>query len=324
MRPYDPGVPARDLYSVLGVKRGASDEEIKKAYRALARKLHPDVNKAPDAAERFAEVQQAYDVLSDPDKRRLYDAGGRDPSATFRQAGARGSGGVEFDMSDIGSIFDTFFSGRDVGGAPGGGGFGGFGSQTRAAPRKGADLSTQTTIDLETAATGGTQRLRVGRDGDTRTIDVTIPKAIADGAKLRVRGEGRAGPGAQRGDLILTVRVREHDLFKRSGLDLSLTLPLTIAEATLGAKVQVPTLGGPVELTVPPSTPSGARLRLRGRGLADENGAKGDLYAVIAIVPPEASAVDEDLRASLAALGQRQPSPRPGGVWGGGGRADPG
>ncbi|MEZ6241746.1 MAG: DnaJ C-terminal domain-containing protein [Phycisphaerales bacterium] len=300
----------KDLYSVLGVKRAASDDEIKKAYRALARKLHPDVNKAPDAAERFAEVQTAYDVLSDPEKRRLYDAGGRDPSATFRQGQPRGAG-IEFDISDIGSVFDTFFSGRDVGG-----GFGGFAARG-APPRQGGDLHTQTTIDLETAARGGSQRLRVGRDGDSSTIDVTIPKAIADGAKLRVRGQGRPAttPKGQAGDLILTVHVREHPLFKRSGLDLSITLPLTIAEATLGAKVDLPTLTGQVELNVPASTPSGARLRLKGRGLEDEQGRQGDLFAVVAIVPPEPALVDESLRKALEALSGRQNSPRTGGLW---------
>ncbi len=312
MRPYDPGVP-QDLYTVLGVKRGATDAEIKKAYRALARRLHPDVNKAPDAAERFAEVQQAYDVLSDPEQRRVYDAGGRDPRATFRRGPAHGAGGAEFDVSDIGSVFDTFFSGRDVGG-----GFGGFGAQTRSKPRpaRGADLQSQTTIDLETAARGGTQRLRVGHDADSRTIDVTIPRAIADDTKLRIRGEGRPGPGGKAGDLILTVRVREHPVYKRSGLDLSLTLPLSIAEATLGAKVDLPTLAGSVELRVPPATPSGARLRLQGRGLEDETGRKGDFYAVVSIVPPKPAGVDPALRAALEALVEKQDSPRTGSVWG--------
>ncbi len=303
-----------DFYDTLGVPRTASDDEIKKAYRALARKLHPDVNKAPDAADRFAQVQEAYDVLSDPEKRRLYDRAGH---AGFE--GAPGPGAwaeaAPVDMDDLGSMFDTFFGARDVGG-----GFGGFGSQqtrARSAPRspsrRAADLTHESTIDLETAARGGSQRLVISRDGKSRTIEVTIPKGVHDGARLRVRGEGQPArtPGAKASDLILTIRVRPHARFKRgegdAPLDLTADLPLTISEATLGAKVELPLLlGGSGTITIPPSTASGARLRVKGAGLEDAKGKKGDLYALVKIVPPDASLVDEQLREALERLSRVQ------------------
>lgn len=305
-------MPKADFYETLGVPRDASDEQIKNAYRALARKLHPDVNKAEDAAARFAEVQEAYDVLSDPEKRRLYDRAGHAGFEGAPGPGAWSSQGVPIDMDDLGSMFDTFFGGRDVGS-----GFGGFGAQqTRArAPRRGADLQHTSTIDLETAARGGTQKLVVSRDGKSSTIEVTIPKGVANGAKLRVRGQGQPGstPEAPRGDLILTIRVSPHPRFVREGLDLTTEVPLTIAQATLGAKVPLRLLlGGEATITVPPSTPSGTRLRVRGAGLEDQRGAKGDLYVQIKIVPPRPDQVDDSLREALEALNARQDDLRTG------------
>ena len=294
-----------DFYETLGVSRTASDDEIKSAYRALARKLHPDVNKAKDAAARFAEVQEAYDVLSDPEKRKLYDRAGHAGFEPPPGPGAWSAQGADIDLDDLGSMFDTFFNARDVGS-----GFGGFGARTRTAtrPRKGADLRHTTTIDLETAARGGKQSFVLNREGQTRTIEVTIPKGIADGAKLRVRGEGHPSPNnGPSGDLILTVRVKPHPRFERAGLDLTTELPVGIGEATLGAKVPLRLLlGGEATITVPPSTASGTKLRVRGAGLEDAAGVKGDLYARIKIVPPKPEQVDDTLRSALEALNARQ------------------
>ncbi len=304
-----------DFYKTLGVARTASDDEIKAAYRALARKLHPDVNDAPDAAARFAEVQEAYDVLSDPDKRRLYDRAGH---AGFEAppAGGAWAESAPPDLDDFGSMFDTFFGARDVGA-----GFGGFGSThgartrsaPRAAPQRPPDLTHESTIDLETAARGGSQRIVIKRGDQSRTIDVTIPKGVGDGARLRVRGEGQPAraPGATPSDLILTIRVRPHPRFTRgagaSSLDLSTDLPLTISEATLGAKVSLTLLlGSEVTITIPPATPSAARLRVKGAGLEDASGKKGDLYAQVKIIPPDPSLVDDQLRNALEALSARQ------------------
>ena len=295
-----------DFYDILGASRSATEDEIKTAYRALARKLHPDVNNAPDAQARFAEVQEAYDVLSDPEKRRLYDRAGHAGFEAPPGAGAWG-GGAPADLDDLGSMFATFFGARDVGG-----GFGGFGNAQRAGPgpaRRGADLEHESTIDLETAARGGSQRLVVKRDGQSRTIAVTIPEGICHGAKLRVRGEGHPAPGSrgQAGDLMLTIRVRPHPRFTRgvgeASLDLTTELALSIAEATLGAKIALPLLlGGEVTITIPPGTPSASRLRVKGGGLEDAKGRKGDLYALIKIVPPDPASLDEGLREALERL----------------------
>lgn len=300
-----------DFYETLGVSRSATDDEIKSAFRALARKLHPDVNKAKDAAARFAEVQEAYDVLSDPEKRRLYDRAGHAGFEGAPGPGAWSAQGAPVDLEDLGSMFDTFFGARDVGS-----GFGGFGTQTRSAqrpPRRGADLQHTSTIDLETAAQGGSQSLVVSRDGQSRTIKVTIPKGVADGAKLRVRGEGQPAPApsAPPGDLILTIRVAKHPRFERSGgakgLDLTAEASLTIAQATLGAKLPFRLLlGDEITITVPPSTPSGARLRVKGAGLEDASGRSGDLFVRIRIVPPTPEDVDDQLRGALEALQSRQ------------------
>lgn len=310
----------RDYYKVLEVPRDATQDQIKRAYRTLAARYHPDVNKAPDAQARFTEVQEAYDVLSDEGKRRQYDRFGRatgsraGPSVRYSwtNVGGDSGGGVGIDMDDLGSMFDAYF------GAGPGGGFGsGIGSGRRGAPRAGARPQTRAEVhvDFMTAARGGTQTIRVADAGGPRTIEVTIPRAIADGARLRLRGKGRGG-----GDLILTVRVGRHPLFRRSEsdggqLDLALDLPLTLAEATLGAKVRVPILDGEVDLSVPPGTSSGTRLRLRGRGLRDENGRCGDLYAVVQIVVPEAGTLGDEDRRALERIESRQGSPRHGPGW---------
>jgi len=318
----------RDLYDVLGVPRTASADEIRRAHRRLVRELHPDVNKAPDAAERFAEVQEAYEILSDQEKRKQYDQfgfaafdaeatqsshrGRSGGTYTWSSVGGPGFGGATegFDAEDISSIFEEFFGARRSG-------FGGegFHERVRARPQRGRDLRVQTTVSFYTAAHGGVESLSLKRGGAQQTIEVKIPRGIADGATLRIAGKGEPGRnGGPPGDLLLTVRVAPHPLFRRDGLDVSLDLPLTIAEAALGATVSVPTpLGERVELKVPAGTSSGAKLRLRGKGLEDAQGRRGDLYAVVKIVAPKQ--LDEEDRQALERLGRKLPNPRTGAGW---------
>lgn len=294
----------RDYYDILGVPRTATADEIRRAYRDLARKLHPDVNKAPDAQARFTEIQDAYDVLSDDEKRRLYDRVGRaGPEGQFRQPQP------DFDLDDLGSIFDTFFGGQrsdPFSRKPGGPG---------ARPRR-EPLRHEITVSFMTAVRGGTHRVQLTADGTSRTIGVHIPKGVADGAKLRVRA-GSPGTDLER-DVVLTVRTGAHPVFRRvspSGLDLEFDLPVTIVEATLGAKVEAPTLDGSVEVGVPPGTASGRKLRLKGRGIENDQGERGDLYGVVRIVPPHPDALSDEERRILGELGRTLSSPRQGDPW---------
>ena len=319
----------RDYYEVLGVKRNASQEDIRAAYRKLARELHPDVNKAADAQEKFAEVQAAYDVLGEPEKRAQYDRFGKAGAGGFPGAGSGGGahytwsnvggrrgggagGGADFDLDDLGSMFDAFFGGGGGGGGSGAAGATRGARQARSRGQQRARAAAQAELDVSfmTMARGGVEKVPVRRGGKATTIEVTIPKGVADGAKLRVPGKG-ADP-----DLILTVRVGKHPLYTREGsLDLSIDLPLTIAEATLGKEVPVPTLEGAVYVTVPAGTRSGKRMRLRGRGLTDAKGNTGDLFAQVQIVPPPAEVLGEEDKAALERLGSAGPSPRPNPHW---------
>lgn len=318
----------RNFYEVLGVEKSASAEEIRKAYRKLARQYHPDVNKAKDAPAKFNEVQEAYDVLSDEQKRKAYDRLGErysergaqpgpgGPHYTWTNVGGPGGGEVDFDLEDLGSMFETLFGGQRQGG---GGPFAGAargrgGAKARHGP---AEVHHEVQVSFRTAALGGVERLKVGHDGKSRTVEVNIPPGINPGAQLRMRGAGPEGS-----DLILTIRVGEHPLFRRGdgpesgrGLDLYLDLPLTFAEAALGTQVSVPTLAESVELTVPPGTASGRKLRLRGRGIRDAEGRQGDLYAVIKIIPPSGDHLTERERELLAQISERGPKVRAGSGW---------
>lgn len=330
--PSSPQSP-RDHYEVLGVPRSAGEAEIKSAYRKIARELHPDRNKAPDAAAKFNEVQQAYDTLSDPAKKKVYDQYGHMPPGAGMGADFRGGrspwgdggfgsgGGGGFESGDIHDVFETIFGGMNAGaaGGPGGmgGGFGRAGTASgKARAGKARDAESTIEVDFTTAALGGKRSIRVGDPpAPVRDIEVTIPRAFADGGRLRVRGAGfQSSRGGTPGDLILTVRVAKHPLFRRDGLNLELDLPISIAEAALGARVNVPTLTGSVELSIPAGTSSGQRLRLKGLGLKDDAGGVGDLFAVAKVIAPKSLEPDE--RAALEKMGKRLPSVREGPLWG--------
>ncbi|MFG0256480.1 MAG: DnaJ C-terminal domain-containing protein [Phycisphaerales bacterium JB043] len=302
-------MPANDdPYKLLGVSRSASAEEIKSAYRKLARELHPDVNKSEDAQERFSRVQQAYEILSDPEKKSQYDRFGSMPGAgagsprggTYTWSNVAGQGpfseSFDFDIDDLGSMFSEMFGGQSRAQH----------HSTRRRPRaKARDREHEIQIPFDLALSGGTHSLRLSAEGLSQTIEVSIPRGTSDGARLRVRGRGPSG-----GDLILRVRIAEHPLYTRRGLDLMVTLPLTMDEAALGCTVPMPTPSGIVDLTVPAGTSSHARLRLRGRGVEDAHGTKGDMYALVRIVAPDSDALSEEDREALRRIGARQDSPR--------------
>jgi curved DNA-binding protein len=285
-------VAFRDYYEVLGVPRGASNEEIRSAYRKLARENHPDVNKNPGAEDRFKEIAEAYEVLRDPEKREKYDRLGQNWKAGddvsgaagfeeyLRRGGGRGGGfngddvRVEFgDGDDFSDLFEGLFGGR--GRARG---FDGF-------SRRGGDQEAVLELTLEEAARGGKRRLTLG---DGRDYEVDIPRGVRDGQVIRLAGEGGGGArGAPPGDLLLRIRLRPHPRFRRDGRDLEVDLPVAPWEAALGAKVEIQTLESGVRVTVPAGSSCGRRLRLRGQGMPGPGGRAGDLYAVVKIVVPK-------------------------------------
>jgi curved DNA-binding protein len=294
----------QDYYKVLGVDRDASQDEIKRAYRKLAQKYHPDRNKDPDAQQTFARVGEAYEVLKDPEKRKQYDRFGQnwkqgqefDPGQFGFEGGrARGGGGRSFEFrggesGDFSDFFRMAFGGR--------GGqtrefeqtFGG-GPQTQQRRRhKGQTHEAQVRIGLEEAYHGATRQISVqGADGRARTLDVRIPPGTTDGSRIRLAGQGGPGiGGGEPGDLLLDVRIAPHPTYRVKGHDLAVTLELAPWEAALGAKVEVPTLDGPVTLNVPAGTPGGQKLRLKEKGLHRRKaGGRGNLYARTRIVVPE-------------------------------------
>ena len=280
-----------DLYQRLGVQRGASEAEIKKAYRSLAKQLHPDRNKDnPNAAKRFGEVTAAYDLLSDKDKRARYDRGEIDEdgnpkmpfgSGGFGGGGPRpgGGGGFEgFQGAETGDLSDLF-EGLFGGGRRGGGGFGGF---RQRAPEKGADIAYRLTVPFVDAATLAPQRISLA---DGKTIDLKLPNGVEEGTKIRLAGKGDQGPGGA-GDGLVTISIAPHPFYKRDGNDIRLDLPVTLKEAVLGGKVKVPTPEGPVMLTIPKGSSSGKILRLKGRGFTAKNGKRGDQLVAIEIDLP--------------------------------------
>jgi curved DNA-binding protein len=292
----------RDFYAVLGVARDADEATLKKAYRKLAHELHPDRNPDnPAATERFKEVTAAYEVLRDAEKRALYDELGEDALrlgfdpervAQYRQwkasGGARGVRGFNpgegIDLEELlSSLFAGGGGGRGFGGFGFGGGRGGMGDLR---PPRGADVRARMAIDLETAVQGGERTFAL--EGGS-PITVRIPAGVHDGGTLRLRGKGRAGsaPGMPAGDLLLQLDVLPHPVYRREGDDLHMEVPITLAEALRGARVEVETLTGPVKVTVPAGAQPGATLRLRGRGVARKNAPAGDLYVKLRLVLPK-------------------------------------
>ena len=295
-----------DLYQQLGLKRGASEAEVKKAYRSLAKQLHPDRNKDnPKAAERFAKVTQAYDILSDKDRRAKYDRGEIDEEgnprmpfgAGFGGGRSRGPasgpgggndgfpGGFDANTADLSDLFEGLFGAATGGARRGGGGFGGFGRRGQAA-RKGADAAYRLKVPFLDAATLKTQRVTLSSG---KTVDLKLPNGVDSGTRIRLAGQGQPGPGGN-GDAIVTIEVASHPFFTREGRDIRLTLPVTLKEAVLGAKVKAPTPEGAVMLTVPKGTSSGKVLRLKGKGFTDKTGKRGDLLVTLTVDVPSGDA----------------------------------
>jgi DnaJ-class molecular chaperone len=298
-----------DLYSQLGVKRDASEADIKKAYRKLAKQLHPDRNKDnPKASERFSKVTQAYDILTDKDKRARYDRGeigddgvarapfgfgaggagqrpgagpggfGRGPAPDF------GGGGEEIDLSDL---FDGLFGSGAA--QRRGGGFSGFGrGRSAPPPEKGADVAYRLPVSFEDAATLKEQRVTLSGG---KTVSIKLPAGVEEGARVRLAGQGHAGPGGN-GDALVTLSIKPHRFFVRDGDNIRLDLPISLDEAVLGAKVKVPTVDGPVMLNVPKGAASGKVLRLKGKGFTAKGGQRGDQLVTLMVDVP---ADDEEL-----------------------------
>lgn len=293
---------SEDLYQVLGVDRKASKDDLQKAYRKLARKYHPDMN--PDdqrAKERFKRVQEAYDVLSDADKRAAYDRYGADFEKIRDRGWQPGAGGPSFDGLDIEQIFGNrggqagggfeggfadFF--EQLMGARGGAAAGPRGGRRSPVPTQGTSIQHDLTIPFRTAILGGKTEFVMQTLTGTEKISVSIPAGVHDGAKIRLRGKGQPSmTGGEPGDLLLTLHVLSHPNFQRSGPNLILSLPVTITEAALGAKVDVPTPNGTITLTIPKGSSSGRRLRVKGQGIPQRDGSSGDLLVDLSIKTPE-------------------------------------
>jgi DnaJ-class molecular chaperone len=313
----------RDPYSVLGVSKTASAADIKSAFRKQAKKLHPDANKHdPKAASRFAELNAAYEILGEEDKRKAFDRGEIDAEGKPRFQGFEGFGGSRGGFGQGGNHagnFESFTWGPDGmhrSGSRAGGGFGGFedilkeafggagrgarggrgfgfGEDVLAGGGSGRDIEATLTITLQEAATGVKKRVQLPTG---KEVDVKIPAGLAAGQQIRLKGQGHAGPGGRAGDLLIAVSIAPHPLFAREGDDLRLELPITLYEAVLGGKVRVPTLDGAVELAIPPGTNSGRTFRLKGKGFPGKSGA-GDLLASVRIMLPQGS--DADLEALM-------------------------
>jgi molecular chaperone DnaJ len=275
----------KDFYKTLGVAKDVSEAELKKVYRKLSRQYHPDTNPGDAKAEaKFKEISEAYSVLGDKQQRAEYDqvramgGGARFTGGQGFPGGAGGFGGQGF-PGGAGGFEDVFANLFGGGGFPGGGGRGGFG------PQRGSDLTTSKTIDFIDSIKGATVKLQLGNHGEP--ISLKVPAGILDGQKLKVRGKGQASPnGGEAGDLVVTINVKAHPVFSRDGNNLRVTVPVTFAEAVLGATIQVPTLGGePVKLKVSAGTPNGRVLRVKGRGVVTAKG-EGDLLATVEIAVP--------------------------------------
>lgn len=313
---------ARDPYETLGVPKTADEDTIRKAFRKLAAKYHPDRNPGKDAEAKFKEINSANEVLSDKDKRKLYDEFGEDSlrqgfdanhakaMRDFQRRGGRGGpipggggsvsfqdifGGAGGGGADFGDMFGDLFGGR-----------GGGGTRQRT-PRKAPDTEAEVTVDFVSAIRGSTVELSRA-NGDT--VTVRIPAGVSEGGRLRISGQGAKIPNAEPGDLLLTVRIAPHPYFRREGDDLHLDLPITIVEAYEGAKVRVPTPEGEVSLKIPPKSQSGQLSRLRGRGVQRKGKPAGDLYVRFLVRVPDSD--DPAVVAAIAELGKHVTDPRDG------------
>ena len=310
----------RDYYEVLGVNRSSSAEELRKAHRKLVRQYHPDANRdKPDTGEKFKEVQEAYDVLSDPDKRRLYDEYGHgftsqagQPPSDANEAFRHGTGArtrawkaspnvtvEDFDMGAGGGfsdIFEQLFGGRTRGrgarqDAPG-------------EVQAGEDIEHAVSISFDQAVHGATLPLQIFRGGHTETIELKIPSGVKDGSRVRVRGKGHPGRNSPNGDLYIITRVADHPYFRREDLNVYLEVPVSVYEAILGAKIDVPTIDQPVTITIPPGTSGGAKLRIKDRGIRRGND-RGDQYVIVKVVVPKH--LDDEDRRIIERLATRFP-----------------
>ena len=318
----------RDPYEVLGVQKSARPDEIKKAFRRLAKKLHPDANKKdPRAAVKFAELNSAYELLGDEKKRKAYDAGQIDAEGKprfhgfaggshpgfggdshfetftwgpegFRRSGARGGGGGFGRFEDI---LSEMMGGLGRGGAGSRGGFDRFEATDFGQTPHGQDVSATLTIALLEAAKGATKRVRLPTG---REVEVKVPAGLTDGQQIRLKGQGVAAPSGPPGDVLITVAIAPHPYFRPEGSNLRLELPITLYEAVLGAKVRVPTLDGAVELAIPPGTGAGRTFRLKGKGMPSK-GTPGDLLVTARIVLPEGQ--DPDLESLMRKWRERKP-----------------
>jgi curved DNA-binding protein len=303
-----------DYYEVLGVSRDASADDIQRAYRTLARRYHPDLNKEPSAEERFKEINEAYQVLKDPQTRRRYDRYGPDfvripdgyeSADRFVRAGAGARAGRAGFNGPFGTEWGYSGSGIDLGGL-----FGGlFGSGRRGDPFQGADQEAEIVLSVEEAYRGGHRSIAVAGPAGPRTFEINIPAGVADGERIRVAGQGGRGLGDMAaGDLYFVVRIASHPRYRVHGRDLTVDLPLSPWEAAVGATVRVETPGGEQKVRVPPGTSTGRRLRLPGRGMPAASGRAGDVYAEVKVmVPPTPSERERELFEELATVSTFDP-----------------
>jgi len=308
-----------DCYKVLGVSRDASAEEIRKAYKKMVRENHPDMK--PDdkkAAEKFQQAQEAYAILDDSEKREQYDRYG----TTFR-GGAPGGGGGGSPFSgggggpiDLGDLFGGQVDLESILGGMGGGPGFGQGGRRAAPPRKGQELRFEIQVAFQVAAEGGSHELQFRRSNQQEKLTVKIPVGVASGSELRLAGQGEPSPSSgPAGDLRLTIKVAPHPYFRREGNNISVEVPVTVSEAALGAKVDVPTLSeGNVLLTIPPGTPSGTRLRLREKGIVDrKTDTPGDQFVAVKIVPP--TELSDEAKELFEKLAEETPQSPRDGLW---------